>query len=98
MTREEAIKMLSSLFLVAEVLKVDKEKRREIKDALNMAIKALQESEIVRCGNCKRSSGNGKIGCVLNSFDNHQVHLYANDYCSRGTKKQVPKPYESEGE
>lgn len=43
MEREEAIKLLGSLFLVAEVLKVDKEKRREIKEACDMAIKALQE-------------------------------------------------------
>lgn len=43
MTREEAIKILNSLFLVAEVLKVGKEKRREIKEALNMAIEALSE-------------------------------------------------------
>lgn len=43
MEQEEAIKLLGSLFLVAEVLKVDKETREKIKTALNMAIKALQE-------------------------------------------------------
>ena len=70
MNNQEAIKLLGNLFLVVEVLKVDKEKRKEIKTALDMAIKALSES-----------TGDTKTGeWIIEKRDSQDVYEHA--YCS----------------
>ena len=47
--------------------------------------------EVVRCGECKYASDNKVYGCMLNHFNDNDYdyhRMYADDFCSRGERKE----------
>lgn len=69
MTREEAIKRFETLLLHVDT---DCVMGVETTEAINLAIKALAQPDIVRCQDCKFTDGerpiaDGRYWCVLHS-------------------------------
>ena len=52
-------------------------------EAMWMAIKALQEPEIVRCGECRHMKGNGRC----REFADDCIKPRASDFCSYGKRR-----------
>ena len=85
MTREEAIKRFENLLLHVDT---DCVMGMETTEAINMAIKALEQPEIVRCKDCKyllpKGSFCSKDMCGLRGMAHYRhVDIY-NDFCSWG--------------
>ena len=82
MTREEAINLLGWL--------KSKTNRDDDLEAIDMAIEALQ-TEVVRCGECKHWSGNGKMHnnhlCKRAQDQNIDYWTRGDDFCSYGERK-----------
>lgn len=80
MTREEAIEILKANYPDACF--------EQLRDAVDMAISALKQPEIVRCKECIYASPNGKNGCKVYHFKLYETHeMNANDFCSRAERR-----------
>ena len=80
MDRAEAVKMLETQL---DVTSVNTPSCIELHEALNLAIKALQQTEIVRCKDCKWHE-HGGLPCPLDAFES----LDDDGYCSRGERSE----------
>ena len=52
--------------------------------------------KVVRCKECKYSSGDGTYGCMCDHYeaiDDTYHRMYADDYCSYGDRKTEPQTY-----
>lgn len=81
MTREEAIKILKAIRVYECYPKSASE---ETKEAIDMAIEALQ-TEVVRCGECKKQFTNN---CYMIYGKNMMRNLFDNDFCSYGERRE----------
>ncbi len=77
MTREEAIIDLNALKFILD----NDQYTDEIEEALDTAIFALQQPEIVRCKDCRWKEGSE---CVRFS----DVRPFPDDFCSRAERKE----------
>ena len=82
MTREEAIEILKAIRVYECYPKSASE---ETKEAIDMAIEALQ-TEVVRCGECKKQFTNN---CYMIYGKNMMRNLFDNDFCSYGERIKV---------
>lgn len=77
MTREEAIIDLNALKFILD----NDQYTDEIEEALDTAISALQQPEIVRCKDCKYFDVNGWCNYL-------ETAMKPNDYCSRAERRE----------
>lgn len=89
MTREEAIKILEFVPTLRYERDIEHNVHGDLAVALDMAIEALEQPEVVRCKDCKYFA-NGKDGVACSFFDG-LVSCEENDFCSYGERKDGEK-------
>ena len=86
MTREEAIIDLNALKFILD----NDQYTDEIEEALDTAISALQQPEIVRCKDCKYVGTDATccLVCKREGMGLRPFHVYPDDYCSYAERRE----------
>jgi len=82
MTREEASEIINNYFFYTVLPRCNGKvvNKRKLEEAINMAIKALKQPEIVKCEDCE--FGEWRV-CPYSA-----VFIQPDGFCSRGRRKE----------